>query len=232
VLALLCYALGGWPGLIIGFFWSTVLVYHPTFCINSLAHVRGRRRYVTGDDSRNNWLLAVFTMGEGWHNNHHAYQSSARQGFRWWEIDPTFYILKVLSWFGLVWDLKTPSVEVRRNEHRLGSRVIERAAAQLAGSFDPDSIVSAIASALAGPSLSAIQESLANAQNRAADVLASLYLPQLPTRHEIVSRAMAMFAETPSMDAIVSRAHMAILDAIGARLSAIALQTNPAAATS
>ena len=64
VLALLCYAIGGWPGLIVGFFWSTVLVYHATFCINSLAHVRGRRRYVTGDDSRNNWLLAVFTMGE------------------------------------------------------------------------------------------------------------------------------------------------------------------------
>jgi stearoyl-CoA desaturase (Delta-9 desaturase) len=232
VLALVCYAIGGWPGLIVGFFWSTVLVYHATFCINSLAHVRGRRRYVTGDDSRNNWLLAIFTMGEGWHNNHHAYQSSVRQGFRWWEIDLTFYILKVLSWFGLVWDLKTPPVEVRRNEHRLGSRVIERAAAQLAGSFDPDLIVSAIASALAGPSLSAIQESLANAQNRVADVLASFYLPQLPTRHEIVSRAMAMFAETPSMDAIVSRAHMAILDAIGARLSAVALQTNPAAATS
>jgi len=128
--------------------------------------------------------------------------------------------------------LKTPPVEVRRNEHRLGSRVIERAAAQLAGSFDPDLIVSAIASALAGPSLSAIQENLAKAQNRAADVLASLYLPQLPTRHEIVSRAMAMFAETPSMDAIVSRAHTVILDAIGARLSALALQTNPAAAGS
>jgi stearoyl-CoA desaturase (Delta-9 desaturase) len=157
----------------------------------------GRRRYVTGDDSRNNWLLAIFTMGEGWHNSHHAYQSSVRQGFRWWEIDLTFYMLRVLSWLGLVWDLKTPPVEVRRNEHRLGSRVIERAAAQLAGSFDPDLIVSAIASALAGPSLSAIQESLANAQNRAADVLASFYLPQLPTRREIVSRAMAMFAETP-----------------------------------
>jgi stearoyl-CoA desaturase (delta-9 desaturase) len=124
----------GAGGLVVGFFWSTVLVYHATFCINSLAHVRGRRRYVTADDPRNNWLLAVFTMGEGWHNNHHAYQSSVRQGFRWWEIDPTFYILKVLSWFALVWDLKTPPVLVRRNEHRLGSRVIERAAAQLAGS--------------------------------------------------------------------------------------------------
>jgi stearoyl-CoA desaturase (Delta-9 desaturase) len=112
------------------------------------------------------------------------------------------------------------------------ARVIERAAAQLATSFDLDLIVSSIASALAGPSLSTIQESLANAQNRAADVLASFYLPQLPTRHEIVGRAMAMFADTPSMDAIVSRAQIAILEAIGARLSAIALQTKPAATTS
>ena len=110
-------------------------------------------------------------MGEGWHNNHHAYQSSARQGFRWWEIDPTFYILKMLSLFGLVWDLKTPPLEVRRNKHRLGSRVIERAAAQLAGSFDLDAMVNAIAAALAGPGLSAIQEKLAKAQNRAADVV-------------------------------------------------------------
>jgi stearoyl-CoA desaturase (Delta-9 desaturase) len=235
VLALLCYAVGGWSGLIIGFFWSTVLVYlvyHATFCINSLAHVRGRRRYVTGDEPRNNWLLAVFTMGEGWHNNHHAYQSSVRQGFRWWEIDLTFYILKVLSCSGLVWDLKTPPIEVRRNEDRLGSRVIERAAAQLAESFDLDLIVSAISSALAGSTLSAIQESLAKTHNRAADVLASFYLPQLPTRQEILGRGMAMFAETPSMDAIVSRAQMAILEAIGARLSAVALQTTPAAATS
>src|SRR5262250_3692839 len=145
ILAVLCFLIGGWPGLVVGFFWSTVLVYHATFSINSLAHVWGKKRYVTGDDSRNNWFLAVFTMGEGWHNNHHAYQSSVRQGFKWWEIDLTFYILKVLSWSGLVWDLKTPPIEVRRNEHRLGSRVIERAAAQLAGSFDLDLIVSAIA---------------------------------------------------------------------------------------
>src|SRR5713101_6692339 len=137
--ALICFALGGWPGLVIGFFWSTVLVYHATFCINSLAHVRGRQRYLTADDSRNNWLLAVFTMGEGWHNNHHAYQTSVRQGFRW-----SFYLLKMLSLFGLVWDLKTPPLEVRRNKHRLGSRVIERAAAQLAASFDLDATVNAI----------------------------------------------------------------------------------------
>ena len=96
----LCFLIAGWSGLVVGFVWSTVLLYHATFCINSLAHVHGRKRYVTGDDSRNNWLLAFFTMGEGWHNNHHAYQSSARQGFRWWEIDVTYYILKALSFSG------------------------------------------------------------------------------------------------------------------------------------
>ena len=223
VLALLSVLIAGWSGLVVGFFWSTVLVYHATFCINSLAHVRGRRRYVTGDDSRNNWLLALFTMGEGWHNNHHAYQSSVRQGFRWWEIDATFYLLKALSWTGLVWDLKTPPAAVRLNEYRLGSRVIERAAAQLAGSFDTELIVRAIASAYAGSGLPTIQDKLAQAQNRATDVLAGLHLPQLPTRHEIVSRAMAMFAETPSMEAIVNRAQAVILDTICARLGAMML---------
>jgi stearoyl-CoA desaturase (delta-9 desaturase) len=223
VLALLCLAVGGWAGLVVGFFWSTVLVYHATFCINSLAHVHGRKRYVTGDDSRNNWLLALFTMGEGWHNNHHAYQSSARQGFRWWEIDLTFYLLKALSFVGLVWDIKTPPRAVRRNEQRLGSRVIDRAAAQLAGSFDPNAIVGAIMSALAGPGLCALQASLAGAQHRAADVLAGLHLPQLPTRHDILARAKAMFAETPSMEDIVNRAHAVILEGIGARLCAMAV---------
>jgi hypothetical protein len=100
----LCFLIAGWPGLVVGFLWSTVLLYHATFCINSLAHVQGRKRYVTGDDPRNNWLLALFTMGEGWRNNHHAYQSSARQGFRWWEIDVTYYVLVALSWLGIVWD--------------------------------------------------------------------------------------------------------------------------------
>ena len=223
VLALLSVLIAGWSGLVVGFFWSTVLVYHATFCINSLAHVRGRRRYVTGDNSRNNWLLALFTMGEGWHNNHHAYQSSVRQGFRWWEIDATFYLLKALSWTGLVWDLKTPPAAVRLNEYRLGSRVIERAAAQLAGSFDTELIVRAIASAYAGSGLPTIQDKLAQAQNRATDVLAGLHLPQLPTRHELVSRAMAMFAETPSMEAIVNRAQAVILDTICARLGAMKL---------
>jgi len=219
-LGVVCFLIDGWSGLVVGFFWSTVLVYHGTFCINSLAHVRGKRRYVTGDDSRNNWLLALLTMGEGWHNNHHAYQSSVRQGFRWWEIDATFYILKLLSWTGIVWDMKTPPLAVRRNLQRLGSRVIERSAAQLASSFNPDLIVRSIMTTIAGPSLVTLQEKLAEAQHRAADVLATWHLPHMPTRQELLARATSMFAETPSMEDIVNRAHAVILDHIGARLTA------------
>lgn len=84
---------------------STVCLYHGTFAINSLAHLIGRARFNTGDDSRNSFILALITLGEGWHNNHHHYPASTRQGFYWWEIDITFYILKVFSWMGLVWDL-------------------------------------------------------------------------------------------------------------------------------
>ena len=107
-LGVACYLIAGWQGLVIGFFTSTVLCWHATFTINSLAHVFGRRRYVTEDTSRNSALLAVLTMGEGWHNNHHYYPASARQGFFWWEWDPSFYVLKILSWVGVVKDMKTP----------------------------------------------------------------------------------------------------------------------------
>jgi len=217
-LGVLCWLIAGWSGLVVGFFWSTVLVYHATFCINSLAHVHGRRRYVTGDDSRNNWFLAVFTMGEGWHNNHHACQSSARQGFRWWEFDPTFYILKGLSWLRVVWDLKRPPEAVVRNEQRLGSRVIERAAQQLAGTFNADRIAAVIASALASANLVALQEQLSATQRRAADVLAGLHLPHLPTRQDILAQAKAMYTSTPSLEDIADRAHALLLDAVGARL--------------
>ena len=96
----------GWSGLVIGFFLSTVLVWHATFLVNSLAHVFGRRRFDTGDTSRNNWAIALLTLGEGWHNNHHHYMGAARQGFYWWEIDVTYYVLKCLSWCGLVRDLR------------------------------------------------------------------------------------------------------------------------------
>jgi stearoyl-CoA desaturase (Delta-9 desaturase) len=114
----LCFLLAGWSGLVVGFFWSTVLVYHATFCINSLAHVHGRKRYVTGDESRNNWLLALSTMGEGWHNNHHFYPASTRQGFYWWEIDMTYYCLKLMEWLGLVWDVRDVPVYVREQKSK------------------------------------------------------------------------------------------------------------------
>ena len=108
ILALLCLAVGGASALVTGFFLSTVLLYHGTFFINSLAHVFGRRRYVTTDTSRNSFVLALITLGEGWHNNHHYYQSSSNQGFFWWEIDVSYYGLKALSAVGLVRDLRKP----------------------------------------------------------------------------------------------------------------------------
>ena len=89
-----------------GFFISTVVLLHATFFINSLAHVFGSKRFKTDDDSRNSLALALLTLGEGWHNNHHRYASAARQGFFWWEIDVSYYLLKVLSWTGLIWDLR------------------------------------------------------------------------------------------------------------------------------
>jgi len=89
-----------------GFFISTVFLLHGTFFINSLAHVFGHRRFKTTDTSRNSFILAMITLGEGWHNNHHRYMHSARQGFYWWEIDISYYTLKVFSWLGIIWDLR------------------------------------------------------------------------------------------------------------------------------
>jgi stearoyl-CoA desaturase (delta-9 desaturase) len=108
VLAVGCYFFGGWQGLVWGFFISTVVLYHGTFSINSLSHMFGSQRYETGDDSRNNLFLALLTSGEGWHNNHHHYMASVRQGFFWWEIDLSFYGLKVLESMRLVWNLRLP----------------------------------------------------------------------------------------------------------------------------
>jgi stearoyl-CoA desaturase (delta-9 desaturase) len=112
VLGVIVWLVGGWSALVIGFFLSTVLCWHCTYFINSLSHLIGRRRYVTTDTSRNSLVLALLTFGEGWHNNHHYYQSSTNQGFFWWEIDVSYYILKALSWVGLVSDLRTPPAHV------------------------------------------------------------------------------------------------------------------------
>jgi len=96
----------GWQMLAWGFFVSTTALFHGTSCINSMAHLMGDRRYSTTDDSRNSFILAIICLGEGWHNNHHRYQSCTRNGFFWWEIDPTYYGLKLLSWTGLIWGFK------------------------------------------------------------------------------------------------------------------------------
>lgn len=104
-------AVWGWGALFIGYFLSTVLLWHATFTVNSLAHVIGTQRYATGDDSRNHWAIALITLGEGWHNNHHHDMGAVRQGRRWWELDVTWYLLVALSWVGLVWDLRPPRSE-------------------------------------------------------------------------------------------------------------------------
>jgi len=116
-------AFGAWLGpaygtsamqmLVWGFFVSTVVLFHVTVTINSFAHRFGRRRFATRDDSRNNWLLALLTFGEGWHNNHHHYPGSARQGFAWWELDLTWYLLRAMAALGLVWDLKAMPAAMR-----------------------------------------------------------------------------------------------------------------------
>jgi len=120
-LAVVLLAAGGPAALVWGFFVSTVLLWHGTFTINSLTHVIGKRRYATGDDSRNHWALALITLGEGWHNNHHYYQRSANQGFYWWEVDITFYVLRGLEKLGLV-----------RDVHRAPRHVVENPARRVA----------------------------------------------------------------------------------------------------
>ena len=101
----------GWQLLVWGFFISTTFLFHGTACINSLAHVFGKKRYATDDDSRNSLVLALITLGEGWHNNHHQHMGSVRQGFYWWEIDITYYMLRVMSWTGLIWDLRPVPID-------------------------------------------------------------------------------------------------------------------------
>jgi stearoyl-CoA desaturase (delta-9 desaturase) len=111
-MCVLVFATLGLQHMVWGCFVSVVLLWHATFAINSLAHLFGRKVYRTGDESRNNALLALLTHGEGWHNNHHFYAASARQGFRWYELDLSYAVLCVLEVLGVVWDLRRPSPEV------------------------------------------------------------------------------------------------------------------------
>ncbi len=102
------YLIGGWPFVFWGFFMRLVVSYHATWLVNSASHVWGYRNFDCSDESKNNWLVAVLAFGEGWHNNHHAFQGSAQHGIKWWEFDATFGLIKLLSWLRLAEDVRIP----------------------------------------------------------------------------------------------------------------------------
>ena len=220
ILGVTVWLVAGWPGLVVGFVWSTVILYHGTFFINSVAHVLGNQRYVTGDDSRNNWWLAIITLGEGWHNNHHAYMASTRQGFRWWEYDPTYYALKGLSWLGLVWDLIEPPAVLVRNEKKLGKGIIDKVARQLAASVAVEHICDHVRDVWEHtPTWTEIRESAQEARAEIKARLADMHLPSMPTPEELRERARQMFASSPSLDDIVHRARELILERVALQLA-------------
>jgi stearoyl-CoA desaturase (delta-9 desaturase) len=255
VVGTVVWLLAGWSGLVVGFLASTVVLFHCTFFINSLAHVHGKQRYVTGDDSRNNWWLAILTLGEGWHNNHHYYQSAARQGFRWYEIDITYYILKGLAAVGIVWDLKAPPVEVVANVRRLPRPVVEKTAAELARSFHFEDLAARLRNVRAEtPSpaewierartaweASHVSEDVvqrlrsawaerspafAALGERAQEAAAAMAAMELPSLDTLKARAQAMLPKrTPSLDDIAARAQELLVEA------AMALDPEPALAT-
>ncbi len=107
------YALGGWPGALTGFVWGGLvrvfLGHHVTWSVNSVCHLWGGRPYDSGDESRNNAAVAVLSLGEGWHNNHHAFPTSARFGYRWWQVDPGYYLIRLLALAGLAWNVRVPT---------------------------------------------------------------------------------------------------------------------------
>ena len=105
-LAFILYALV-WGGLV-----RIFLFHHMTWSVNSICHTFGRRTYDTDDESRNNWVIAIPTLGEGWHNNHHHFCATARQGFFWWEVDVTYYVLRALAAIGLIWDVREPPAAI------------------------------------------------------------------------------------------------------------------------
>jgi len=113
VLGVVVWLIGGWSALFCSFFLSTILLYHGTFSINSLTHKWGKARYKTGETSKNSFVLSLVTLGEGWHNNHHYYSSTANQGFFWWEIDISYYVIRMLGLLGIAKDIRIPSDRAR-----------------------------------------------------------------------------------------------------------------------
>jgi stearoyl-CoA desaturase (delta-9 desaturase) len=226
LLAVACFLLDGWAGLIVGFFLSTVVLYHGTFAINSLAHVIGKQRYLTGDDSRNNWWLAVVTLGEGWHNNHHHYQSSTRQGFFWWEIDVSYYVLKAMAWTGLVWNLRAPPAAVVSGEARVGRKTLERAAREIADGFSVEGLVGELEAACRErPGLGEIitllrrrrDDTAAHLQASRDELVARLKeisLPGLPSADGIRELLAQRYRDSANLDQVAERARELLLERV------------------
>lgn len=211
-LAVLCYLVGGWSGLFWGFFVSTVAVYHVTFFINSLCHIWGRRRYQTTDLSRNNFFLALLTFGEGWHNNHHHYQSSANQGFFWWEVDISFYVLRVLSWFGIVWDLRLPpkNKQFPDQDQPQGDHFVEPAKPDKLASKADLLLPPISAQSVAAAAQAVVEPVMAVAQSARESVAAAAYIMGETVAAAAVSaRESVAAAALVASESVVSAAHSA-----------------------
>jgi stearoyl-CoA desaturase (delta-9 desaturase) len=142
-----------------------------------------------------------------------------RQGFRWWELDATYYILKSLSWFGIVWDLKTPPAAVLRNEQRLGSKVIDRAAARLIAHLDAEKIAVALEATLRGAEITGLREKILAASSGVPEAFDGMHLPHLPTRAELLNYAGSQLASSPSLEEIADRAYAHLLFCVGTHLA-------------
>ena len=220
ILAVVCSAIAGWSGFFVGFLLSTILVYHATFTINSLNHMFGRQRYLTGDDSRNNWFLALLSLGEGWHNNHHYYPATARNGFFWWEVDVTYYMLLGLEKMGLVWDLRQPPKTILANEKAPTQKIIDKCAIYIADGFSAERISANVRQRWEGSHV--LDDLRAHARDKwsaAEAYLAEVELPELPSAEQLKERAHRKFKiRHEGLDHAIERAQEILRSAVSRRL--------------
>ncbi|SEQ91134.1 stearoyl-CoA desaturase (delta-9 desaturase) [Solimonas aquatica] len=225
ILGLSVWLIGGWSALVVGFIWSTVLLWHATFCINSLVHVFGRQRYLTGDDSRNNWLFALLSLGEGWHNNHHYYMASARQGFYWWEVDITYYTLRGLERLGLVSELRDPPAHVLAGTRAVSAEIKERLARELARRFDAERVVRRMQKRWVELNrehrLGEWRQQWAEQLASRREQLAAVVHAELPSLDQLYRQARRRFARTPALEEVVARARELLAQSVMARLETV-----------
>lgn len=225
ILGLSVWLIGGWSALVVGFIWSTVLLWHATFCINSLVHVFGRQRYLTGDDSRNNWLFALLSLGEGWHNNHHYYMASARQGFYWWEVDITYYTLRGLERLGLVSELRDPPAHVLAGTRAVSAEIKERLARELARRFDAERVVRRMQKRWVElnreHSFGEWRQQWAEQLASRREQLAAVVHAELPSLDQLYRQARRRFARTPALEEVVARARELLAQSVMARLETV-----------